>query len=57
MSKPTVREAVTPLIVGVAAALATFVVDHFAKPDIWITAAAAGLGAWLAAFAMTGRWK
>lgn len=57
MSKPTLREAVTPLVVGLAGATSTFLVDHFAKPDIWITAVASGVGAWLAAFAMTGRWK
>jgi len=55
--RPTLREALTPFAVGIAGATTTFLVDHFAKPEIWITAAASGLGAWLAAFAMTGRWK
>jgi hypothetical protein len=57
MSKPSLREAITPLVVGVAAAAATFLVDHVAQHDLWVTALGSGLGAWLGAFGMTGRWK
>lgn len=55
--QPTVRDAVTPLIVGAASAMAAVMADYFAESDIWMTAGASGMGAWLAAFVMTGRWR
>lgn len=55
MHKPTLRDALAPIAVGVAGALGVVLAELAFTGDAAATAVFSGFAAWLTAFAITGR--